>query len=78
MPLPKSTLDQLKIEAGEKFRMSDHSPSWLPEQVRELDKDERKERADEMLATNKVELAQAQLAAFSEALSKAFAGRAQR
>ena len=60
MALPKSTLDQLKIEAGETFRIADHHPDWLPEQVRDLSKEERKERAEQMLAANKVELAEAQ------------------
>ncbi|MEZ5185022.1 MAG: polyphosphate kinase 2 family protein [Candidatus Nanopelagicales bacterium] len=60
MPLPKSTLDQLKIEAGEKFRIAHHHADWLPEPIRGLSKDERKGRAEEMLAQNKVELAESQ------------------
>ena len=30
MAMAKSTLDQLKIEAGEKIPISDHSARWLP------------------------------------------------
>ena len=60
MAMAKSTLDQLKVEADEKFRLSDHSARWLPEEVKDLSKDERKQRAEQMLESNKVELAEAQ------------------
>jgi PPK2 family polyphosphate:nucleotide phosphotransferase len=58
--MAKEALDQLKIEAGERFRIADHSADWLPEAVKDLDKDERKERAEQMLEENRVELAEAQ------------------
>ena len=60
MPMAKKTLDQLKIEPGEKFRIRDHSADWLPEAVKDLDKDERKKRAEAMLEENRRELAEAQ------------------
>jgi PPK2 family polyphosphate:nucleotide phosphotransferase len=60
MPMDKKTLDQLKIEPGEKFRIKDHNADWLPEAVRDLDKGERKKRAEAMLEENRRELAEAQ------------------
>ena len=60
MPMAKKTLDQLKIEPGEKFRIKDHNADWLPEAVKDLDKSERKKRAGEMLEENRRELAEAQ------------------
>ena len=60
MPMAKKTLDQLKIEPGEKFRIRDHSADWLPEAVKDLDKGERKKRAEAMLEENRRELAEAQ------------------
>ena len=60
MAMAKSTLDQLKIEAGERFRIADHSARWLPDEVEDLSKDQRKERAEQMLEENKAELAEAQ------------------
>ncbi len=60
MPMAKETLDQLKIEAGEKFRIADHSARWLPEAVKDLSKTDRKKRAEEMLEENRTELAEAQ------------------
>ena len=60
MPMAKKTLDQLKIEPGEKFRIKDHSADWLPDAVKDLDKGERKKRAEAMLEENRRELAEAQ------------------
>ena len=60
MPMAKKTLDQLKIEPGEKFRIRDHSADWLPEAVKDLDKGERKKRAEAMLEENRRELTEAQ------------------
>ncbi len=60
MPMDKKTLDQLKIEPGERFRIKDHNADWLPEAVRDLDKGERKKRAEAMLEENRRELAEAQ------------------
>ncbi len=60
MSLPKAVLDQLKVSPGEKFRIADHDPSWLPPGMRDLSKAERKARAAELLADNQRELAPAQ------------------
>ncbi len=60
MPLSKQSLDQLRIEPGERFRIADHAADWLPHEVRDLSKDERKTRAEQMLAENRAELAEAQ------------------
>ena len=59
MAMAKSTLDQLKIEAG-KDSDADHSARWLPDEVEDLSSDQRKERAEQMLEENKAELAEAQ------------------
>jgi PPK2 family polyphosphate:nucleotide phosphotransferase len=58
--LPKTVLDQLKIVPGEKFRIADHDPRWLPPGLRELSKGDRKARSAELLADNQRELAPAQ------------------
>ncbi len=60
MSMNKETLDQLKIEPGERFRIADHSARWLPPAAKDVSKDERKLIAEQMLAQNKVELAEAQ------------------
>lgn len=59
MPMSKQTLDQLRIEPGERFRLSDHDADWLPHEVRHLNKDDRKKRAEQMLEENRAELAEA-------------------
>jgi PPK2 family polyphosphate:nucleotide phosphotransferase len=58
--LPAAVLDQLKVGPGEKFRISDHDPRWLPPGLKELSKEERRARAGELLADNQRELAPAQ------------------
>jgi PPK2 family polyphosphate:nucleotide phosphotransferase len=58
--MAKSTLDELRIDHGEKFRIADHSADWLPREVREMDKEQRKQRAAQMLEENRAELAEAQ------------------
>ncbi|MCU0279364.1 MAG: polyphosphate kinase 2 family protein [Candidatus Nanopelagicales bacterium] len=60
MAMKKETLDQLKIEHGEKFRIADHSARWLPPAAKEATKEQRKLVAEQMLAQSKVELAEAQ------------------
>lgn len=60
MAMPKHDLEQLRIDPGEVFRIADHDAKWLPPGAKDLSKKERKEIADQMLATNKEELAQAQ------------------
>jgi PPK2 family polyphosphate:nucleotide phosphotransferase len=58
--MAKDVLDQLRVDPGEKFRISDHDAKWLPPAAHEVDKAERKRIAEMMLADNKVELAEAQ------------------
>lgn len=60
MAMEKATLEQLRIDAGERFRISDHSAKWLPPAAKDLSKSERKKIAERLLQTSKEELAQAQ------------------
>ena len=60
MAMAKEALEQLRIDAGEKFRIADHSARWLPPAAKDLSKSERKAIAEQMLATSKEELAAAQ------------------
>lgn len=60
MAMSKSTLEQLRISPGEKFRIADHDPGWLPENVRKMDAEQRKAAAAQMLADNVKELSEAQ------------------
>jgi PPK2 family polyphosphate:nucleotide phosphotransferase len=60
MAMAKETLEQLRIDAGEKFRIKDHSARWLPPAAKNLSKAERRKAADTMLARSKEELAAAQ------------------
>jgi len=60
MAMRPEVLDQLKVGVGKKFRLADHSPSWLPEHLRDLDKKERKNAAGELLADNVAELSEVQ------------------
>ena len=60
MAMSKETLNQLRIDAGEKFKISQHSADWLPPAAKELGKDERKAIAEEMLEVSKKELDEAQ------------------
>jgi PPK2 family polyphosphate:nucleotide phosphotransferase len=60
MTMSKDTLDQLRVDAGERFRIADHSPQWLPPAAKELSKSERKAVAKDMLKASKAELAEAQ------------------
>lgn len=60
MVMRREVLDQLRIDPEEKFRLSDHDPSWLPADVRKMSKKKRKAAAADMLAANKSELAEAQ------------------
>ena len=60
MAMSKKTLNTLRIDAGEKFHIADHSADWLPPAAREIDKEERKKIAEMMLEESKAELAQAQ------------------
>ncbi len=60
MTLPKPVLDQLKVSPGERFRMRDHDPRWLPPGLADLSKQARRDRAAELLTTSQAELTQAQ------------------
>lgn len=60
MAMSKETLDQLRVDAGEKFRIAEHSADWLPPAAKEMSKHDRKKVADEMLETSKAELDAAQ------------------
>jgi PPK2 family polyphosphate:nucleotide phosphotransferase len=58
--LPKAVLDQLKISPGERFRIRDHDPKWLPPGLRDLSKQDRRARAAALLESSRSELAEAQ------------------
>ncbi len=60
MAMEQHVLDQLRIDAGEKLRIKDHSAKWLPPAAKDLSKADRKRIAEELLARSKQELAQAQ------------------
>lgn len=55
-------LDRCRVESGKKFRLKDYDPAWTGAgELKELaDKDARKEKAQEILAANLAELAEAQ------------------
>jgi PPK2 family polyphosphate:nucleotide phosphotransferase len=58
--MAKKSLEQLRIDPGEKFRIGDHSANWLPPEVEKVSKAKRKKVAGHMLEENKRELAEAQ------------------
>ncbi len=60
MALSRETLEQLRVDPKEQFRLADHDPGWLPPAAREVAKSERKILADKMLKDNVKELATAQ------------------
>jgi PPK2 family polyphosphate:nucleotide phosphotransferase len=60
MAMAKDVLEQLRIDPGETFRIADHDAKWLPPAAKHLEKADRKRIAEEMLAANKAELAEAQ------------------
>ena len=66
MTLPRAVLDQLKVSPGERFRVRDHDPAWLPPALRDLPKDERKARAELLLENSRAELAEAQDRLYAE------------
>ncbi len=54
-------IDQFRIKPGRKFRLKDHDPGWAQtKELKELGKEEIKERAREILAQNLEHLAEAQ------------------
>ena len=60
MVLAKKTLDQLKISPGERIRLSEHDPAWLPEHVRKLPAEARKSLGKQLLKSSVEGLASAQ------------------
>ncbi|MEZ5115196.1 MAG: polyphosphate kinase 2 family protein [Candidatus Nanopelagicales bacterium] len=55
-----AVLEQLKVSAGETFRITDHDPRWLPPHLRDLPREEVKAGAADLLAESKAALAEAQ------------------
>ena len=53
-------LDALRVQPGQRFRLSDRETDWLPPQLRDLDKGELRERARELLDASRSSLADAQ------------------
>jgi len=53
-------LDALRVQPGQRFRLSDRETDWLPPQLRDLDNGELKERARELLDASRSSLADAQ------------------
>lgn len=60
MTLDRKTLEQLRVDRGEKFRLADHKTTWLPDKLQSLRKKERRQVGQQMLAANKQELADSQ------------------
>ncbi|QDT57046.1 Polyphosphate kinase 2 (PPK2) [Caulifigura coniformis] len=59
--LKKDILEALRVEPGKKFRLQDRDTGWAQtKQLKELDKDDVKARAREVLERNLAELAEAQ------------------
>ena len=60
MALSRETLEQLRVDHKEDFRLADHDPGWLPPGAQGISKSERKSLADKMLRDNVKELSEAQ------------------
>lgn len=59
--IDEKTLDLLRVSPGKKFRLKHHDPSWADhEALKALDKDQIKERAQQILGGNLKELTDAQ------------------
>ncbi len=57
----KEIIDQFRVPAGKKFRLKDHDTSWAQtDELKELGKDEVKDRAKESLANDLARLSEAQ------------------
>ena len=63
--MPREVLNQLRVDAGERFRFADHQPDWLPEHLRHLGAS-RKQVSRRLLADNVAELAQVQELLFAD------------
>lgn len=57
MALPHAVLDRLLVGAGEKFRLKDHDPAWLPEDLGDVPTQDLKAGALELLDRSREELA---------------------
>lgn len=60
MVLAKKTLDELKVSPGERVRLADHDPAWLPAHIRKLPSAARKKLGKELLEASVEGLATAQ------------------
>ena len=59
--ISKKILDRFRVDPGERFRLKDVDPAWRgPKELRDLERDELKERARELVRDNLEELAEAQ------------------
>lgn len=59
--IPRRIIDELRVEPGKRFRLSDHDPGWaLTKELRALGKEAVKERAERTLAQNLQRLSRAQ------------------
>ena len=59
--ISQKILDRWRVDPGEKFRLRDVDPGWRgPKELRDLEADELKERARELVRANLDELAEAQ------------------
>ena len=59
--ISKKILDRFRVDPGERFRLKDVDPGWRgPKELRDLESDELKERARELVRDNLEELAEAQ------------------
>src|SRR4051812_14917452 len=57
----KDIIDLFRVPAGKKVRLKDHNPGWKQsEEIKDLGKDALKERAQQVLEQNLVDLAEAQ------------------
>ena len=59
--IAQKVLDRFRVDPGERFRLRDVDPGWRgPKELRDLESDELKERARELVHENLDELAEAQ------------------
>src|SRR5205085_9838503 len=59
--IQKKYIDEIRVKPGKHVRLKDFDPGWAQsKELRELGKDAVKERAEEVLETNRAELAAAQ------------------
>ena len=59
--ISQKVLDRFRVDPGERFRLRDVDPGWRgPKEIRDLEADDLKERARELVRANLDELAEAQ------------------